>query len=202
MQTITELVTESTGNSKKFDQGSCALSRKRFVLPALNRVFKSRPITPFPPGIILCSTRASAFKVVWCRAAYFCGHYDGYLGEGGGRKKKKEDICCGKTFLPSSNSLALMKSWDRERGGERAVRRASVARPSCCGCLSHALLVAAVCCYLTQLREDFCAEKIRGRHGHRGEREREMLGLYTHRPDVRHPESAAFSASNITRASI
>ena len=90
MQTITELVTESTGNSKKFDQGSCALSRKRFVLPALNRVFKSRPITPFPPGIILCSTRASAFKVVWCRAAYFCGHYDGYLGkrEGGRRKRK------------------------------------------------------------------------------------------------------------------
>ena len=42
---------------------------------------------------------------------------------GGERKERKRDICCGKTFLPASNSLALMKSWDREGGAERSAER-------------------------------------------------------------------------------
>ena len=61
--------------------------------------------------------------------------------EGGRERKEKKDICCGKTFLPASNSLALMKSWDRERGKEGPT--------SCfCCCRSHAL------CYLTLLRRE------------------------------------------------
>ena len=40
-------------------------------------------------------------------------------GERERERKRKRDICCGKTFLPASNSLALMKSWDREREERR-----------------------------------------------------------------------------------
>ena len=61
-------------------------------------------------------------------AAYFCGHHGGWgdlatRGSSVGQREyesgEKKDICCGKTFLPVSNSLALMKSWDRERERER-----------------------------------------------------------------------------------
>ena len=53
--------------------------------------------------------------------------------EGRGGWKETKDICCGKTFLPASNSLALMKSWDRERRERerREGRRAERERESC-----------------------------------------------------------------------
>ena len=75
--------------------------------------------------------------------------------EGRGGRKETKDICCGKTFLPASNSLALMKSWEREEREREARRKKGRERVALLLSQSRALLSDPA------EREDFCAEEIR-----------------------------------------
>ena len=114
--------------------------------------------------------------------------------EGRGGRKETKDICCGKTFLPASNSLALMKSWEREEREREARRKKGRERELLCCCRSHAL------CYLTQLRGKISAPKRYG-GGHR-EREgvkdgRDVRSIYTasfilHLPNVTPKSNTTF----------